>query len=168
MGQRKYKKHQAKPDQKKDKLALNRLKAEGMPQAAIQRFADGSQTPEDILVLQKTLGNGAVAGLLSQGHRAPGLESGPVPTVQRQDPMEEEEPMAAVDGPEEKEESGGLWGGLKKAWGWFKENVLGGGKSKTDQTTTPKSGTPPEYTPQEGIEEEHEDEAGEWTEEIMY
>lgn len=167
MGQRKYKKHPAKPDQKKVKLALNRLKAEGLPQAAIQRFADGTQTPEDILVLQKTLGNEAVADLLSQGHRAPGLESGP-PTVQRQDPMEyEEEPMAAVDGPEEKEESGGFWGGLKKAWGWFKENVLGGGKSKTEQTTTPESGTPPEYTPQEGIEDYYEDEAGEWTEEIM-
>lgn len=167
MGQRKYKKHPAKPDQKKDELALNRLKAEGMPQAAIQRFADGTQTPEDILVLQKTLGNEAVADLLSQSHRAPSLESRP-PTVQRQDPMDEEEPIAAVDGPEEKEESGGFWGGLKKAWGWFKENVLGGGKSKTEQTTTPESGTPPEYTPQEGIEEEYEDEAGEWTEEIMY
>jgi hypothetical protein len=167
MGQRRYKRHQAKPDQKRDKLALKQLKAEGMPQAAIQRFADGAQTPEDILVLQKTLGNEAVANLLSQGDRAPGLESGPPPTVQRQDPMEyEEEPIAAVPKPDKEEESGGLWGGLKKAWGWFKENVLGGGKSKTDQTPTPESGTPPDYTPQEGIEEYYE-ESGEWTEEIM-
>lgn len=168
MDQRRYKRHPAKPGQKKDSMALERLKATSMPQAAVQRFADGAQTPDDILVLQKTLGNEAVADLLAQGGQAAGPESGPPPTVQRQDPMDEEEPIAAVDGPGKKEESGGFWGGLKSAWGWFQENVLGGGKSKTGQTptpTTPESGSQPVDTPQEGIEESGE--SGEWTEEIM-
>jgi len=86
----------------------------------------------------------------------PGLESTPAPAVQRQDSMDEEEHISAVDAPNKKDEDGGIWGHMKEKWA----------KIQSEQKTTPESGSEPAYSPQEGTEDPVD--SGEWTEEIQY
>jgi hypothetical protein len=156
MGKGTYKRHRAKPEQTTQRLALKPLKIASRHQAAVQRIAIGALRPDDLLALQKTLGNKAVAGLLAQAGHGPGLESTPAPAVQRQDSMDEEEHITAVDAPNKKDEDGGIWGHMKEAWA----------KIQSEQKTTPESGSEPAYSPQEGTEDPVD--SGEWTEELQY
>jgi hypothetical protein len=171
MGNRIYRKPGAKPDETSSRLVKKRLNAANVPQAAIQRFAKGAATPEDLLILQQTLGNEAVTDLLAQNGKVPGLENASAPagqpTVQRQDSMDEDEgeELSAIDPPEkeQEEESGGMWGGLKKAWGWLKEKMFGGDEADTDDRTTPETGSEPYEMPP--YYEPPTEETGEWADE---
>ena len=165
MGKRTYRKPGAKPDETSSRLVKKRLKVANVPQAAIQHIAEGAATPEDLLTLQQTLGNEAVTDLLSQDGNGSGLESASGPSaVQRQDEDEGEE-LSAIDPPEkeQEEESGGMWGGMKKAWGWLKEKMFGGDEADTDDRTTPETGSEPYEMPP--YYEPPTEETGEWADE---
>lgn len=159
MGKSSLRRRRAKPELAVVRSTPSRRLNVRSPQASIQRFAAGTLSPDDLLTLQKTLGNERVAGLLVEAGHVPGREGSSIQPVQRQDSHEEDE-VSDV------EEDGGLWGHMKSAWSWFKNNMLGGGQSEGEQTTTPESGSQTDYGPQEGVEDSED--TGEWTEEFQY